>query len=338
MGRASTRTGLVISGTAAGLGGHVPAYVGRRARNRIRGYVQPGASPGKATRPAWRGGGGGTDSVLLAVLADLPADPRLDETVDVAVEDSARVARLVLGAEVLDHLVRVEDVGAHLVTPARLDVARHLLLHGGLLGLALQKQARLEDAQRGGAVLDLALLVLHRHDDAGRQVRHAHRRVGRVDALATGSTRAEDVDLQLVLGDVDGVVALDERDDLDGGEARLATALIVERADPHEAVRARLDGEVTERVGDVDLEGGRLEARLLGVGGVHDLRRVAVALGPAEVHAHEHLGEVGGVDATRARADRDDGLTLVVLPRQQGADLELADVLLQGGEVALGLL
>src|SRR6478735_2779552 len=100
--------------------------------------------PGVAGRK-W--GCGGTDSVLLAVLADLPADPRLDETDDVAVVDRARVARLVLGAEVLDHLVRVEDVGAHLVTPARLDVARHLLLHGGLLGLALQEQSRLEAAR-----------------------------------------------------------------------------------------------------------------------------------------------------------------------------------------------
>ena len=99
----------------------------------------------------------------------------------------------------------------------------------------------------------------------------------------------------------------------------------------------RLDGEVPERVRHVDLEGRRLEAGLLGVGGVHDLRRVAVALGPAQVHPHEHLGEVGGVDATGAGADRDDGLALVVLPRQQGADLELADVLLQGREVALGL-
>ena len=39
---------------------------------------------------------------------------------------------------------------------------------------------------------------------------------------------AEDVDLEFVLGDVDGVGALDERDDLDGGEAGLAAALVVE--------------------------------------------------------------------------------------------------------------
>ena len=39
-----------------------------------------------------------------------------------AVEYGRGVADFVLGAEVLDHLVRVEDVGAHLVAPRRLDV------------------------------------------------------------------------------------------------------------------------------------------------------------------------------------------------------------------------
>ena len=42
-------------------------------------------------------------------------------------------------------------------------------------------------------------------------------------------------------------VLLHERDDLDAGEARLAPALAVERADPHEAVGAGLDGEVCRR-------------------------------------------------------------------------------------------
>ena len=38
----------------------------------------------------------------------------------------------------------------------------------------------------------------------------------------------------------------------------------------------------------------------------------------------QHLGEVGGVDATGAGADRDERLALVVLAGEQGADLELA--------------
>ena len=67
-------------------------------------------------------------------------------------------------------------------------------------------------------------------------------------------------------------------------------ALVVEGADAHEAVGAGLDREVAVRVRHVDLERRGLEPRLFGVGGVHDLGRVLVALGPAQVHAHEHLG------------------------------------------------
>ena len=118
---------------------------------------------------------------------------------------------------------------------------------------------------------------------------------------------------------------------------RLAPALVVERADPHQPVGAGLDAERAERVGRLDLEGGRLQPGLLGVGGVHHRGRVAVPLGPAQVHPHQHLGEVRGVDAAGAGADRDDRLALVVLAGEQGAHLELADGLLQRGQLALGL-
>ena len=117
---------------------------------------------------------------------------------------------------------------------------------------------------------------------------------------------------------------LNEGDDLDGREGRLAATLVVEGADAHEAVGAGLDAQRAVGVGGLDLEGRRLQARLFGVGGVHDLRRVAVTLGPAQVHAQEDLGEVGGVHAARAASDRNDGVALVVLTVQQRADFEVA--------------
>ena len=79
----------------------------------------------------------------------------------------------------------------------------------------------------------------------------------------------------------------------------------------------------------LDREGRRLDAGLLRVGRVIDLGGVAVALGPAEVHPHEHLREVGGVDATGLGADGHEGLADVVRAGEQGADLELADRLAQ---------
>src|SRR3954454_20255652 len=52
------------------------------------------------------------------LLLPSPADAGLDEGVDVTVQDGGGVAGLLLGPQVLDHLVRVQDVGTHLVAPA----------------------------------------------------------------------------------------------------------------------------------------------------------------------------------------------------------------------------
>ncbi len=60
-------------------------------------------------------------------------------------------------------------------------------------------------------------------------------------------------------------------------------------------------------------------------------------LGPAQIHPHQVLGEVGGVGAARLGVDRDEGLAFVVLPGQEGTHLELVDLLAQGREVALRL-
>src|SRR5690349_7717633 len=54
-------------------------------------------------------------SLVGVLLLPTPPDSRLDERVDVAVEDRVRVAGLVLGAQILHHLVRVQHVGAHLI-------------------------------------------------------------------------------------------------------------------------------------------------------------------------------------------------------------------------------
>ena len=72
---------------------------------------------------------------------------------------------------------------------------------------------------------------------------------------------------------------------------------------------------------------------LFRVGGVVDLGRVAVPLGPAQVHPLQALRPVGCVRAARLRVDRDQRLTGVVLAGQQGADLQLVDLLAQAGQV-----
>jgi hypothetical protein len=62
---------------------------------------------------------------------------------------------------------------------------------------------------------------------------------------------------------------------------------------------------------------------------VEHLGGVVVRLAPAQVHAQEHLGPVGGVGAARARVDRDDRRPGVVFAAEQPLEL-------RGVELALG--
>ena len=153
------------------------------------------------------------------------------EAVEVAVEHAVGVADLEVGAVVLDHRVRVQDVGADL--RAEVDVlrlaalARDLLLAPALLGL---DQLRAQHRHRGRAVRGLRALVLALDDDAARLVRDPDRGVGLVDVLAAGAGGAVGVDLQVVVVDLELARLLDDGRDLDAGERRLAAVGRVERA------------------------------------------------------------------------------------------------------------
>src|SRR5205085_7409492 len=88
-------------------------------------------------------------------------------------------------------------------TLARADLRAACRVELGPLPLELALvEARTQDAHRLVAVLQLGLLVLHRHDNAGREVRDPDGRVGRVHRLPAWSGRAVDVDLEVVLVDL----------------------------------------------------------------------------------------------------------------------------------------
>ena len=74
-----------------------------------------------------------TGSAGVVALGPAPAQPALHELVEVAVEDGGDVARLDVGAQVLDHLVRLQHVGADLAAPPDLGL---LAADGVELGLA----------------------------------------------------------------------------------------------------------------------------------------------------------------------------------------------------------
>ena len=127
---------------------------------------------------------------------------------------------------------------------------------------------------------------------------------------------------------------LEERRDVDGGEARLAAVLRVERRHAHQAVHAALGGEQPVGEAAVHDEGGRQESRLLPLRRLVDLDREAAALGPALVHAQQHLGPVLRVGAARAGVHLAHGVELVVLAREERLQLERGE---PGDECVEGL-
>jgi len=193
----------------------------------------------------------------------------------------------------------------------------------------LLEQPGLQDAQRGGLVLNLALLVLAADYQAGRQVGDANCRIGRVDGLAAGTRTAEDIDPDVGLRHVDMVGLLHDRKHLDTGEAGLSASLVVEGTDPHQAVGTLLDRQRSVGIGGLDGERGRLDAGLFGVADVVDLDGVAVTFGPALVHAEQHRREVGRVHPTCLGTDGNQRIAFVVLSAQQGTDLKRLDLAFQ---------
>src|SRR4051794_28625923 len=112
------------------------------ARSRHMPRHRPASLAGRSgrvgPRPSWR-----RRSRRNGLLADAPFELGLHEGVEIAVEDCTRVSRLVVGAEVLDHLVWVQYVASDLVAPTGFDVLALQLPH--LLLLLLERS--LEEAR-----------------------------------------------------------------------------------------------------------------------------------------------------------------------------------------------
>ena len=107
--------------------------------------------------------------------------------VEVTVEHLLRGGDVDVGAHILDAGV-VQHLTANAVATADVGLAGFELVG---LGRALAQfkfvETRLQHGHRLGAIAVLPAVVLVLHDDAGRQMRDADRRVGLVDVLATGA-------------------------------------------------------------------------------------------------------------------------------------------------------
>ena len=138
---------------------------------------------------------------------------------------------------------------------------------------------------------------------------------------------------QVGVVDLDLDAFVDQRADVELGEAGVAPGRGVEGGDPHQAVDAALGGEEPVGVLAAGDEGGRLEAGLLPRRGLLHLDLEAAALGPAQVHAQQHLRPVLGVGAAGAGVDGDDGVAGVVLTAEQPRLFQLVQPPLDRGQL-----
>ena len=201
------------------------------------------------------------------------------------------VGDLQLRAVVVDHRVRLEDVAPDLVAEGHVRLRRIDLRLLGLarLDLALVERVLEHLAARSPCSCAASAACWQLVDDAGRNVREAHRRAGLVDVLSARTRRAEDVHANVLVAHLDVDLLVDIGIDEDRGEARVAPRLRIEGRDADEPVHAGLGAEEAVRVFAFHLEHRALDPRLFALAHVQHFNREAAPLRPPRVHAQQHL-------------------------------------------------
>src|SRR6267154_1086420 len=264
------------------------------------------------------------DDTLNALL-----EARADEIIEFAVEHPLRVAFLHAGAQVLDARL-VEHVAADLVPPLDVGLGGFELVPVGLELAQLQLvQARFQHRHGFRAVAVLRAIILALYHDARRQMRDAHRRVGLVDVLASGSRCAVGVDAQIGGIDLDLYVLVDLGIHEHAREGGVAARVRIERGLAHQAVNAVLGAQVPVGVAAADLERGALDAGDLARRLLEHLHAVALAVAVLRVHALEHLRPVLRLGAARSRLDVHEAVVRIQGIGKHAAELEIADLLVQ---------
>src|SRR5688572_30146808 len=137
---------------------------------------------------------GNARTSAIEPLLDVRLTKRLDQWADLALEDSRQLVHRQVDPMV-GHAILRKVVGANL--RGAIAGADLRLAHARALGFLLRhlevQEARSQYLHRPCPVLNLGALILLAHDDPGRDVRDAHRRVGGVDALAARTRGAEHV-------------------------------------------------------------------------------------------------------------------------------------------------
>src|SRR5437667_5791698 len=306
--------------------GAAPRRPGRRASCRARARAGPRRpraaparrpppgerSPPRARRPASRTPPPRPSARRRQRLGLLAHDERVHDRVDVAVEHAVEGVEGQVDT-VVGHPALREVVGADLLRAvARAD---HRLAVGGDLALLLAARALEEpgaqDLERLRLVLVLRLLVLAGDDEPGRQVRHAHGGVGRVDALPARARGAVHVDAEVLVGQLHlDILGLGQH--RDGHRRGVDAPLRLGHRHALHAVHPALEFQAAEGALPLHERDHLLEAAGAGRARGQHLDAPAVPLGVARVHAEELGGEEARLVAAGAGPDLEHGVALVV--------------------------
>ena len=254
----------------------------------------------------------------------------LEEGIELAVEHRIGVTRFDAGTHILDQLVGVQHVVAYLGSPLDfLFACFDLAPLGVALFDDLLVQPRLEELNGLLFVLKLRTRLGILDHDARRLVAQSNARFDLVDVLATGSARAKGVPINVGHVDlnVDGVV--DQRVHVHAHKRGMAARVRVKRTDAHQAVDPVLAFEVAKYVLTFNLERHGLDSSDVALLKVQLADFVPVALGPAQVHAHQHSGPVAGLGSARTRRHLQYGAHFVFFAAKHIAELHGAELLLE---------
>ena len=171
-------------------------------------------------------------------------------------------------------------------------------------------------------------------------MRDAHGRIGGVHALSAGPARAEDIDAQVLVLDLE-IDLLGFGEHRDRGGRRVNAPLRFGGRHALHAMHAALAAHLAERARALDLENCFLHAAQRCIGKREELRLPPFALDVARVHAEEFAGEERGLVAAGARADFDDAVAIVerIVREEQRFEFffQRADGGRQAAEFGLGL-
>src|SRR6516225_2163361 len=187
----------------------------------------------------------------------------------------------------------------------------------------------------------LRLLVLLNDNQSGRDVRDAHRAIGRIDRLSARPAGAKNVNTQILFVDAD-IDFLRFGKDGDGGGGGMNAAARFRFGYPLYTVHAGFKFQPRENIRAADDRTGLLEAAKPGLGKIEHFESPPPQSGISLVHPKKLGREKRGLLPTGAGANFQDGIALVVgilwKKRQFYLLLEPRQPLAQRAQLLLGQL